>query len=729
MANLKDLIVSGVGRFVGKVYASEFVGKLTGNSDTTTKWATARNINGMSVQGDANRINYGTCSTAAATVAKTVACTGFALVTGAEITVKFTVTNTAANPTLNVNSTGAKAIYYRGAAISAGYLAANRTYTFRYNGTQYELVGDINTDSNTDTKVTSTNTNPTSATTYYPTFVTGSTTGGVAFNNGLSYYALEGTTSANGHGILRLGNSTVSGTAANKYGRLDIFSTSSGYGYLTQAATTSAVSHVLPTTGGTILNSGTTSFTQSLTSGTAVGTLKINGTSIVLYAPTNTDTHYTSHLYVGASGGNANATTATSNPYLLCVDNTTNRNSIQLKAGTNMAISAVNGVVTFTATDTTYSNMTAATSSVAGKAGLVPAPAAGAQAKFLRGDGTWQTPTNTTYSAATQSTAGLMSAADKKKLDGVATGANAYSLPTASSSTLGGVKTTSTVTSTTGLTACPIISGVPYYKDAGTSFIPLSGSTGITGTLRTNSELQSTTANGLRIAYGNYGFFIRNDGTNTYFLLTASGDQYGSYNDLRPLTINNSTGKVTCNHSILTNSISTTATSYVKGCLGVGAKTAWNDTNEGWFIGSDGTIHATRGSSSAGAYMGFHWNFSAAATSSIDEQSSGVLRLTPSVMIGNNATAVKLIKCGTSVFTTTSAGATNHTLMTLDTVKGWYSSASQTNTTIFVCNADGDANSAHTDCATFMGSSNKWHVTFDKSNSTAIRVNWMVVCW
>ena len=91
-------------------------------------------------------------------------------------------------------------------------------------------------------------------------------------------------------------------------------------------------------------------------------------------------------------------------------------------------------------TNTTYSNMTAATSSAAGKAGLVPAPAAGKQASFLRGDGTWVVPTNTTYSAATTSAAGLMSAADKSKLDGIASGANAYSLPTASSSTLGGIK-------------------------------------------------------------------------------------------------------------------------------------------------------------------------------------------------------------------------------------------------------------------------------------------------
>ena len=118
--------------------------------------ATARTIDGVSFNGSAAITHFGSCSTAAATAAKVVACTGFSLVTGAVIYVKFTVTNTAASPTLNVNSTGAKAIQYRGAAISAGYLAAKRTYGFVYDGSAYQLIGDLDTNTNTDTKVTNT---------------------------------------------------------------------------------------------------------------------------------------------------------------------------------------------------------------------------------------------------------------------------------------------------------------------------------------------------------------------------------------------------------------------------------------------------------------------------------------------------------------------------------------------------------------------------------------------
>ena len=98
---------------------------------------------GPKLRGDILPLNYGTCSTAAETAAKVVSLPGFALATGAEVTVSFTVTNKADNPTLNVNGTGAKPIQYRNGAIAAGYLAANRTYRFVYDGSSYELVGDM----------------------------------------------------------------------------------------------------------------------------------------------------------------------------------------------------------------------------------------------------------------------------------------------------------------------------------------------------------------------------------------------------------------------------------------------------------------------------------------------------------------------------------------------------------------------------------------------------------
>ena len=107
----------------------------------------ANNGAGPKLRGDILPLNYGTCSTAAETAAKVVSLPGFALATGAEVTVSFTVTNKADNPTLNVNGTGAKPIQYRNAAISAGHLAANRTYRFVYDGSSYELVGDVDTNS------------------------------------------------------------------------------------------------------------------------------------------------------------------------------------------------------------------------------------------------------------------------------------------------------------------------------------------------------------------------------------------------------------------------------------------------------------------------------------------------------------------------------------------------------------------------------------------------------
>lgn len=142
-------------------------------------------------------------------------------------------------------------------------------------------------------------------------------------------------------------------------------------------------------------------------------------------------------------------------------------------------------------TNTTYEVMTGATDSAAGQAGLVPAPAAGKQGQYLRGDGQWLTPPNTTYSQATADKLGLvkigytangknypvvldengkmyvavpwtdtnttynvvttfdnglMSKEDKVKLNGIAENANNYSLPAATSAAIGGVKQGAAVT-------------------------------------------------------------------------------------------------------------------------------------------------------------------------------------------------------------------------------------------------------------------------------------------
>ena len=78
--------------------------------------------------------------------------------------------------------------------------------------------------------------------------------------------------------------------------------------------------------------------------------------------------------------------------------------------------------------------------------------------------------TNTTYSNATTSAAGLMSAADKIKLNGVETGANKYSLPTAATGTLGGVKVGANIT----IDASGVISPTKTGVTAALGYTPLS---------------------------------------------------------------------------------------------------------------------------------------------------------------------------------------------------------------------------------------------------------------
>lgn len=203
----------------------------------------------------------------------------------------------------------------------------------------------------------------------------------------------------------------------------------------------------------------------------------------------------------------------------------------------------------------TYNNMGGATSSAAGTSGLVPAPAAGKQASFLRGDGTWVVPTNTTYAKANTSTLGLvmigyaengknypveLDSSGKMYVNVPWTDTNTtYGVVGANGST-GLVKNGSTVTSASGYTACPIVSGVPYYKDTNTTYANMkaatasaAGAAGLvpapaagkqtsflrgdgTWVVPTNTTygLASTSANGLlRQLNGSTSNFMRGDGT------------------------------------------------------------------------------------------------------------------------------------------------------------------------------------------------------------------------
>lgn len=169
--------------------------------------------------------------------------------------------------------------------------------------------------------------------------------------------------------------------------------------------------------------------------------------------------------------------------------------------------------------NTTYSNMGGATSSAAGSAGLVPAPTAGKQTSFLRGDGTWVVPTNTTYAKANTTTLGLvmigytengknypveLDSSGKMYVNVPWTDTNTtYGVVGANGST-GLVKNGSTVTNASGYTACPIVGGIPYYKDTNTTYANMKAATA-----------SAAGAAGLvpAPAAGKQASFLRGDGT------------------------------------------------------------------------------------------------------------------------------------------------------------------------------------------------------------------------
>lgn len=278
---------------------------------------------------------YGVCDTAAATAAKTVDMTGFTLIEGATIFVKFTNANSAANPTLNVNNTGAKSIvqygttavgttnstngWYAGAIICLTYdgISWVRDQGFNTNSTYYIESVYTSTAAGTAAKV-GTSTNYTlEAGKYFQVLVVNSNTSQSALtlninSKGAKPIYINGAASSTSNYTLPSGYYLVYYDGTNYYFRTDGKMTGDITG---NAATASKVNNNLVIK----LKSGTTEGTDLYTfNGSAGKTLDIKqGTGITLTAAAGSLTIANSgvrSIATGSTNGtisvNTNGTTA-----------------------------------------------------------------------------------------------------------------------------------------------------------------------------------------------------------------------------------------------------------------------------------------------------------------------------------------------------------------------------------------------------------------------------------
>ena len=263
---------------------------IDGNSSTATKWENAININGMSIDGSANIINFGICATAGSVKEKIVSCPGFELVDGAEITVKFNNANSAAQPTLNVNSTGPKVIMYNNTSINVGSQLQNRAYIFRYISSYYELVGELNTKAKLIIDSSNTSTSNTE---------TALTNGNVYLN------IIEDSKVMSSHKISGSGATTVT---TDTSGNIIVNSNDTKYTHPSYKAKSSGLYKV------------TVDSTGHVSAATAVAKADITALGI---PASDTNTHYASKNVVGSSTATSNTTTALTNGnvYLNSVEN------------------------------------------------------------------------------------------------------------------------------------------------------------------------------------------------------------------------------------------------------------------------------------------------------------------------------------------------------------------------------------------------------------------------
>lgn len=249
---------------------------VTGNAATATTLQTSRIIFGKSFNGSAN-------------------VAGQALVYG---TYQETASSRYSNGGLQIRENGmvGSAQTDDGYAPAIGFHWANRigasliltTSGFKFMNqafTGYQNVyGIFKGNADSATQVYSTLTNPTTGTWYVIPFHSGASTANKSLlnNNGIQYYSLEGTASAQGEALIQIGNSTATGTAGNKRGRLRLYSSSSGWADFTLTATTGNYTLTLPAATGTVAltSSNVASATKLQTARTLWGQ-SFNGTANV----------------------------------------------------------------------------------------------------------------------------------------------------------------------------------------------------------------------------------------------------------------------------------------------------------------------------------------------------------------------------------------------------------------------------------------------------------------
>lgn len=446
---------------------------------STERWKINGQLNGANIY-------YGTCATAAGTSAKAVTCPAFsssALTTGTIVYVTFNNTNSAAvaGLTLSVNGTTAKPIKYQynasasSALPAVGYIVANQTYAFSYDGTNW-VTRDIhyNTNDNTQMRTYSNNANvelpiPGVSTTASSSSAAWATTS--TYRNGYGAYPSSGTPTINpATGIITVPNGVKTSaflapisSGSTTYGKgtagqtlltngTNIYwgdaaspvteATVSGWGFTKNTGTVTSIELSTGLSGGPITTSGTIfldAATDSKIGGVIIGenisvangVISIssgNVTDALGYTPPTTNTTYSASTGLSLTNTSFYVTTANVSTMVNLLD--TGSSNPQ---DNDYYIAQYAGGGT---TTTTYHRRphSALYNYIKGKIGIT-----NTGTTFLRKDGTWQTPVGTTYTAGT----GLSLTGTQFSLDTVSTTA----ATTAASPTFGG-----SVVAITGIT-------------------------------------------------------------------------------------------------------------------------------------------------------------------------------------------------------------------------------------------------------------------------------------